>query len=362
VLPGHTEGPILDLAFSPDSTRLASCARDGALLWRLDAVGGPRRRVELEGDYYGYGVKFMPDGRDLVVSSPYMGAYLVPIDGGPTRRIIDFRGRRSAFMSILIDAAGRKVAVGSTYSGTDQDMVIETLDLVTGERRAVPLRSQGSDHGYASSAYYLKRLADGRVLVAGDNGIRRWDPATGALDRLLWGTRFAAIDTDRTGRTIVALVGELSSSRLRLSNPEVLMIDADGRTLREITGHGNALTPTVAVDAEGRFVVTGDAQGMVRVGPLSGGEPHALLGHSGPVNRVAVSPDGRWIASASGAEIRLWPVPDLSKPPFHTLPYDELMTKLKALTNLRVVDDPSAASGYKLELGPFPGWREVPTW
>ena len=33
-------------------------------------------------------------------------------------------------------------------------------------------------------------------------------------------------------------------------------------------------------------------------------------------------------------------MPDLSKPPFHTLPYDELMARLRALTNLQVLEDP----------------------
>jgi hypothetical protein len=55
-------------------------------------------------------------------------------------------------------------------------------------------------------------------------------------------------------------------------------------------------------------------------------------------------------------------MPDLSKPPFHTLPYDESMAKLHAQTNLRVVEDASAATGYKLDIGPFPGWEDVPTW
>jgi hypothetical protein len=55
-------------------------------------------------------------------------------------------------------------------------------------------------------------------------------------------------------------------------------------------------------------------------------------------------------------------MPDLTKPPLHTLPYAELITKLRALTNLQVVADPAAATGYKLEVGPFPGWKDVPTW
>jgi WD40 repeat protein len=98
------------------------------------------------------------------------------------------------------------------------------------------------------------------------------------------------------------------------------------------------------------------------VGSTSGEEPHLLLGHSGAVTSVAVSPDRRWIASASGAEVRLWPMPDLSKPPFHTLPLDVLLARLRALTNLEVVADPASPTGYKVAIGPFPGWRDTPTW
>jgi hypothetical protein len=55
-------------------------------------------------------------------------------------------------------------------------------------------------------------------------------------------------------------------------------------------------------------------------------------------------------------------MPDLSKPPLHTLPRSELIAKLKTLTNLRVVRDGESATGWKLEVGPFPGWETVPTW
>jgi hypothetical protein len=87
-----------------------------------------------------------------------------------------------------------------------------------------------------------------------------------------------------------------------------------------------------------------------------------LLGHSGVVGAVKVDPRGRWIASDAEPEIRLWPMPDLSKPPLHTLPREELIAKLKTLTNLRVVRDEESATGWKLEVGPFPGWETVPTW
>ena len=48
--------------------------------------------------------------------------------------------------------------------------------------------------------------------------------------------------------------------------------------------------------------------------------------------------------------------------PFHTLPYEELLTKLRAQTNLRVVPDPTAVTGYTVEPGPFPGWASPLEW
>jgi hypothetical protein len=55
-------------------------------------------------------------------------------------------------------------------------------------------------------------------------------------------------------------------------------------------------------------------------------------------------------------------MPDLSMPPLHTLPHDELLAKLHSLTNLRVVRAPESPAGWKIEIGPFPGWKDVPTW
>jgi WD40 repeat protein len=116
------------------------------------------------------------------------------------------------------------------------------------------------------------------------------------------------------------------------------------------------------MDAEGTIAVTGDKDGIIRVGPITGEEPHLLLGAKHEIWDLAVDPQGRWIASVSGTEVRLWPMPDLSKPPLHTLPREELIAKLKTLTNLRVVRDPKSSTGWKLTHDPFPGWETVPTW
>ena len=77
---------------------------------------------------------------------------------------------------------------------------------------------------------------------------------------------------------------------------------------------------------------------------------------------MAISPDGRWIASAHGTEIRLWPMPDVSKPPLHTLPLAELLAKLHELTNAELVGAGSSGEDYRIEVGRFPGWKTPPNW
>ena len=55
-------------------------------------------------------------------------------------------------------------------------------------------------------------------------------------------------------------------------------------------------------------------------------------------------------------------MPDITRAPLHALPHEELLAKLKDLTKLQVVQDPSSATGYTRGIGPFPGWKDVPAW
>jgi len=38
------------------------------------------------------------------------------------------------------------------------------------------------------------------------------------------------------------------------------------------------------------------------------------------------------------------------------------LERLRALTNVRIVEDENALSGYRVDVGPFPGWETVPSW
>jgi hypothetical protein len=48
--------------------------------------------------------------------------------------------------------------------------------------------------------------------------------------------------------------------------------------------------------------------------------------------------------------------------PFHTLPSEELLDRLRGLTNLRAFPDEESSTGYRIDMASFAGWEKVPEW
>jgi WD40 repeat protein len=350
---------MVTLSFSPDGHRLANFFGDGGVgLWPLHPEDQEFRTL-----VPGIGcfqLSFHPDGDELLVGTAGGEAFLVPVAGGPPRRLeTGWEGRVQGTGGLAFDTSGRYAAAVpfdmNPSIGDPELRVLRVWDLPSGKARTYSLAHLTNSSWWGF--YQLRFLPDGSLLAGGPgaDGVVRLvlpkDEDKEVTAETLLAATDAGIDVSADGR--LALVG---------GGGELRMIDLVTRSSRRIETHGHehwagAINPT------GEFIATGDTGGAVRVGPATGEEPHLLIGgHTGTVWSVDISPDGKWIASVGDEGIRLWPTPDVTKPPLHTLPHDELLAKLDELTNLRAVRDPDSSTGWSLEIGPFPGWETVPTW
>jgi WD40 repeat protein len=352
ILSGH-EGGVEKLEFSPDGSRLfTQGVSDGKVLsWDLSGGAGVDPDVVFQtSPGPGLGLSVDPRGR-FVVCSVGPRVWKVPLSGAEPSLLEGF-----PFPSAAVDPAGRLVASPAT---SPNRKIVVVLDLETGERWEL----EGPGEGHVSGWSFDPQ---GRLLVARGGVLSRWDATTGQSETLLDGGDALVSGTGvvTLGDSVVKSIGD--GRRLYLGNPS----GRDSSILDLETGSRTPLPPRprgwVTIDATGSILVSGPPDGEIRVGPIFGEEPHLLLGH-GPAYTVSrVSPDGRWIASLGHKSkvVRLWPMPDLSQRPFHTLPYDELMPRLKALTNLRAVPDEESHTGYTIrpDFNAYRGWETVPEW
>jgi len=194
-----------------------------------------------------------------------------------------------------------------------------------------------------------------RLFWSLDHQVWKWNPKTGDSSVVLpEGPRHFRISGD--GRS---LIGHSAIGGAGFELTGVFDLE-DGSSIR-LSGHGVAVKG-FALDSTGSVAVTGDLSGCIRVGSAAGGPPHLLTADASLVTAVDISPDGRWIASGhSDGAIRLWRTPDLDKPPLEDLPRDELLARLKSLTNLRVTTDPGRPGHFRVRaIEPFAGWETVP--
>jgi DNA-binding winged helix-turn-helix (wHTH) protein/WD40 repeat protein len=351
VLRGQTQ-LVLDLVFTADSRFLASCGLDGARLWPLSPEDGRQRPIALgEEGYLCQGIAADATSQGLLVATVGSGAFVAYPDRAALLRLQGVPPR-----CLQPAALDTRLGLAAAADGwAPEPGALHVVELESGATRSFPLRDPQSRDSVEGALTSLGFGADGSLMSGGNRGVYRWDLSTGERTRINCEGKWSDVALSRSGRTMIAVC-----DRFNPSGPVIVMDVATGAQHR-VTSHERGVV-AVAIDAAGERIATGDAKGVVRVGWTTGEEPHLLIGHRELVNTLAFSPDGKWLASASGSEILLWPMPDLTKPPLHTLPYDELLAKLQSLTNLRAVRDPSSDTGWKVEIGPFPGWREVPTW
>jgi eukaryotic-like serine/threonine-protein kinase len=286
------EGFVRDLAFSPDGRRLLSASEDFSLkLWE---VASGRSLADFHGhQFFASCAAFSPDSR-LVASGGQDGA--VKLWSATPRAPLTFTGHDGAVQGLVFLPRSHRLVSGAGFFSTRGGLTL--WDATTSE----PL---GPSFERCPEVHAVALHPDGRRLatactdwMSGVGTVRVWDLETGRpvweqKAQAAWGVDVAYSPDGRW----------LASAGANQREREGMVILRDAETGREIRRfekqtagvHGVAFSP------DSRWLASGWGDGIVRIWDAtdSASEAREVTGHAGWVRRVVFLPDSR-LASAGG--------------------------------------------------------------
>ena len=286
--PGHEDGTMLNLAFTPDGRTLVTADRDDGLVLVRDVPGGAiRERLEAHTEDTGI-VAVSPDSRTLY--TPGTDAKMVMWDLAGDRRLDP---RFAAGPPMTFDDGSPKGVDrspdGATLAITQMGGRVDLVDARTHE----PLRSAKVLDGAALAVAYSPD--GGTLAVAGeDDRVRLRDARTLAPVRDLRGVPMGSFTQGLTyspdGRRVAAvgiLPGETYTGQGRVW---------DARTGELVTKLPGVIGVDLAFSPDGRHLGIAVTEGTSQIVSIPGGRRVATFEVDDDIRSVAFSPDGATVA------------------------------------------------------------------
>ncbi|MDT5357053.1 MAG: hypothetical protein QOJ56_5585 [Mycobacterium sp.] len=291
-LQGH-QGKVHSLAISSDGELLVSGGSDGVVMfWNLQTGELLRTLAEAAGAVFS--VALSPDGQTIASGGADEVIHLWDRQTGVLKQTL--RGHTGKVCSVVFAPDGAFLASGSA------DTTIRLWNVRTGQPPDI-LR------GHSHTVYCVAISPDGKRLVSGSSGntLCVWDLATKKLQRALQ-EHGNAIQCLAFQKTTTLASGSLDATikRWDLDAPSGHAGHSpDGPPWGREPAHEGAVR-SLLFDPTRRVLISGGDDKTIRLWNAHSG--HALRtfsGHGGPVYSLAISPDGKTLASCS-QRIKLW--------------------------------------------------------
>jgi WD40 repeat protein len=282
------------LRFSPDGRWLAADARGGKV-W--DAATGRERLAFLPGRVVGK-MAFSPDSQWVAVPNATVKIYEVAT------------GREIAELSNHLDFvfASAFAPDGKTLATAGRDQVVKLWSTKT-------WREQATIKGHSQSILSAEFAPDGQSLATAclDGAAKVWPLASLLNARPLTADEIGAVQVvrpatvilqpvafDPDGKRLVAATTTTNALGERRNGADLRLWDlATGAQVFKLAAGATALH-TAIFSADGREVITGDAQGALKWHDAATGQVlRTQTTEQGALIALAASPEGRWLLAGS---------------------------------------------------------------